>query len=476
MVLYIVLWLTSTAYAQAQPSPPAHGTTLALNRALGVECTHCHVENQWKDASKPAFETARKMSLMVDVVNKQLGDLGPITCVTCHGGQRRPARQPGSALDEQLARWPSALADAPESLKIGMAVYNVALGVGCDHCHSADWKAKDKAPMKKVALMSSLFEEFPKYMPATARTQCFMCHKGSTRPVKQVATAQLTGKVVDRLGLALPGATVTLAPPAPASPTKTVTNTSGHYEFTNATPGTYTVSFELAGFLTYSRARLALTAGQVQTLTVALDTAPLAIPPISARPPTPSTTPPGDPKFTVGEGEVTVGVETSLGTFYLAIDTRRAPITAANFLKYVDAKLYDSGRFHRATRPDNYTPAPPNRPMMNIIQGGINPARRSEGFPAIPLERTSVTGITHVTGVVSMARGTADSATSDFFVLLDDQPSLDFGGLRFDDAQGGAAFGHVLAGLDVVKKIQQQPVDGQNLSGPVTIRRVWRLK
>jgi peptidyl-prolyl cis-trans isomerase A (cyclophilin A) len=114
--------------------------------------------------------------------------------------------------------------------------------------------------------------------------------------------------------------------------------------------------------------------------------------------------------------------------------------------------------------------------MMNIIQGGINPAKRTEGFPAIPLERTTLTGIKHVTGVVSMARGEPDSATSDFFVLLDDQPSLDYGGLRFEDGQGGGAFGRVLSGLDVVKKIQQQPVDGQNLSGPVTIRRVWRLQ
>jgi peptidyl-prolyl cis-trans isomerase A (cyclophilin A) len=114
--------------------------------------------------------------------------------------------------------------------------------------------------------------------------------------------------------------------------------------------------------------------------------------------------------------------------------------------------------------------------MMNIIQGGINPLKRSEGFPAIPLERTNVTGIKHVTGVVSMARGTeADTATSDFFVLLDDQPSLDFGGQRFADGQGGAAFGRVVEGLDVVRKIQQQPVEGQNLSGPVTIWRVWRI-
>ena len=174
--------------------------------------------------------------------------------------------------------------------------------------------------------------------------------------------------------------------------------------------------------------------------------------------------------------EVIVGLETTLGRIFIAVDTKHAPLTAANFLKYVDAGLYGNGRFHRATRADNYTPLLPNRPMMNIIQGGIDPTRRDKGFPAIPLERTSVTGIKHLAGVVSMARGTgADTATSDFFVLLDDQPSLDFGGLRFDDGQGGAAFGHVLSGLDVVRKIQQQPVDGQNLTPPVTIRGAWRV-
>ncbi|HWK11792.1 MAG TPA: peptidylprolyl isomerase, partial [Vicinamibacterales bacterium] len=163
-------------------------------------------------------------------------------------------------------------------------------------------------------------------------------------------------------------------------------------------------------------------------------------------------------------GTVVVRIETALGDIDLAVDTTHAPITAANFLKYVDAHLYDGGRFHRATRPDNYTPAPPNRPPMEIIQGGINPERRSEGFGPIPLERTSVTGLKHVVGTVSMARAAqADTARSDFFICLDDQPSLDFGGKRFDDAQGAAAFGRVLKGMDVVRRIQQQPVKGQNL-------------
>lgn len=177
------------------------------------------------------------------------------------------------------------------------------------------------------------------------------------------------------------------------------------------------------------------------------------------------------------DGEVLVRVETALGNVAIAVDTAHAPVTAANFLKYVDGKFYDGGRFHRATRPDNYTPVLPDKPPMEIIQAGINPERRREAFAPIPLERTSVTGLKHVVGTVSMARTpAADSARSDFFICLDDQPSLDFGGKRFDDGQGGGAFGRVVSGLDVVRRIQQQPVEKQSLTPPVTITRITRIQ
>ena len=170
-------------------------------------------------------------------------------------------------------------------------------------------------------------------------------------------------------------------------------------------------------------------------------------------------------------GEVRVRLATALGNIDILVDTVHAPVTAGNFLKYVDAGFYDGGRFYRVTRPDNYTPTPPNRPMMNLIEGEIDAKRSGEHFPAIPLERTSVTGLTHVTGTVSMGRndGEPDSATSDFFILLGDQPSLDFGGKRFTDAQGAAAFGHVVAGLGVVRAIQQQgPLEEKNRQHLVT--------
>lgn len=300
------------------------------------------------------------------------------------------------------------------------------------------------------------------------------------------ATASLSVKVTERSnGGALPGVTVKISPAA-----LTVVNgrsnvvesfvvgASGTARLDGVTPGTYTLTFGgLSGFTSYTRPRTVLAAGQSFELNVTLELDRFAdgvrVPSVATEP---NPAAPKDVLAALAPGEEAVGVWTSLGTFYIAVDGKRAPITAGNFLAYVDAKLYDNGRFHRATRPDNYTPQLPSRPMMNLIQGGIDPSRRNKGLPPIPLERTSVTGIKHVTGVVSMARGTAaDTATSDFFVLLDDQPSLDFGGQRFDDGQGGAAFGHVLSGLDVVRKIQQQPVDGQNLSGPVTIYRMWRF-
>lgn len=290
-------------------------------------------------------------------------------------------------------------------------------------------------------------------------------------------TAELSGRVFDRTGGVMPGVTVTLE--AAGFTRKDVTRATGDYRFSGVAAGSYTVKFELVGFMVFSRQRLVISEGQTASLSVALEIEGLSDGGLQVLPLAGQTRPAPIPDCVLGqlaEGEVPVVVETTLGKFCIAVDTKRAPITATNFLKYVDTGLYNGGRFHRATRADNYTPSLPNRPMMNIIQGGINQDKRSQGFPAIPLERTSVTGIKHLTGVVSMARGTgADTATSDFFVLLDDQPSLDFGGLRFDDGQGGAAFGHVLSGLDVVRKIQQQPVDGQNLVAPVTITRVRRL-
>jgi peptidyl-prolyl cis-trans isomerase A (cyclophilin A) len=150
---------------------------------------------------------------------------------------------------------------------------------------------------------------------------------------------------------------------------------------------------------------------------------------------------------------VFVVFETELGAITMEIDVAHAPVTAANFLKYVDGHFYDGGVINRSVRPDNTTR---HDVEIQVIQFQSDPARRREMFPAIPMERTNVTGIKHLDGVLSMARSqNPDSAQASFSIVIGDQPSLDFGGARNADGQGFAAFGRVVAGMDVVKKIHQ---------------------
>jgi peptidyl-prolyl cis-trans isomerase A (cyclophilin A) len=121
---------------------------------------------------------------------------------------------------------------------------------------------------------------------------------------------------------------------------------------------------------------------------------------------------------------------------------------------------------HRSARLETQA----SRPVrIEVIQAGINPARERDGAPPIPLERTTVTGILHKDGVISMARSRPDTATSDFFICIGDQPSLDFGGARNPDGQGFAAFGRVVSGMDVVRAIHKAPAEGETLTPPVAI-------
>jgi peptidyl-prolyl cis-trans isomerase A (cyclophilin A) len=177
---------------------------------------------------------------------------------------------------------------------------------------------------------------------------------------------------------------------------------------------------------------------------------------------------------------VRVRVQTELGDIVLELDPKRAPATTANFLKYVDAGHYNGGTFHRTVKMDNQPESPVK---IEVIQAGVNPDRAKDGFPPIPLERTSVTGLTHTDAAVSMARGTPDSATSGWFICINDQPSLDFGGARNPDGQGFAAFGRVVSGMDVVRKIQQAPsssnrtsnTEAQRLTPPIRILKAARI-
>ena len=169
---------------------------------------------------------------------------------------------------------------------------------------------------------------------------------------------------------------------------------------------------------------------------------------------------------------VPVVFETELGSITIAVDVVHAPISGENFLKYVDGHFYDGGTVNRAVRPDNTVR---HDVEIQVIQFQTARARSREQFPPIALERTSVTGLKHVDGAVSMARSGPDSATASFSIVIGDQPSMDFGGKRNADGQGFAVFGRVTEGMDVVKKIQAAhtgtsgPYGTESLDPPIRI-------
>ena len=165
-----------------------------------------------------------------------------------------------------------------------------------------------------------------------------------------------------------------------------------------------------------------------------------------------------------------VVIDTDAGQIEIELDATRAPRTAANFLRYVDEQFFDRTSFYRTVTPGNQ---PDNLIKIAVIQGGADGTRAAHD--AIALERTSVSGLKHLDGAVSMARNGPDTATSEFFICVGDQPELDFGGRRNPDGQGFAAFGRVVKGLDIVKLIHERPADRQRLAPPIVIRTMRRV-
>ncbi len=173
------------------------------------------------------------------------------------------------------------------------------------------------------------------------------------------------------------------------------------------------------------------------------------------------------------ETNPTVLIRTDFGNIKVQIFADETPITAANFLRYVDAGLFKGASFYRVVRLDNQ---PNNAVKIEVIQGGLGFSDESRPFPPIEHETTVKTGIFHKDGVISMARSAPGTATSEFFICIGDQPELDFGGKRNPDGQGFAAFGRVIEGMDVVRKIQQQPDANQMLKRPVVVQNIERIR
>jgi len=144
--------------------------------------------------------------------------------------------------------------------------------------------------------------------------------------------------------------------------------------------------------------------------------------------------------------------KTEAGNITVELYPDKVPVTTTNFLRYVDAKSYDGAAFYRVVRLDNQ----PNSPVkIEVIQGGLDSTHKERRLPVIAHETNNKTGIKHLDGTISMARSTPGSASSEFFFCINPQPELDFGGKRNPDGQGFAAFGKVVKGMAVVRKIQQ---------------------
>jgi len=163
-----------------------------------------------------------------------------------------------------------------------------------------------------------------------------------------------------------------------------------------------------------------------------------------------------------------VALETSAGRIVLELDTTKAPITAANFLRYVDEKRFDGTSFYRAMS---------SGPERGLVQGGTNNDPQRTLAP-IAHEPTTQTGLSHVDGAVSMARYAPGTATGDFFISVGATPSYDAGRPFSIDDYGFAVFGRVIEGMEVARRILAAPTSptegegfmrGQMLEPRITI-------
>ncbi len=174
-------------------------------------------------------------------------------------------------------------------------------------------------------------------------------------------------------------------------------------------------------------------------------------------------------------GEIPVRLATSLGTVDVALDAKRAPVSTANFLAYTDSRKYDGASFYRVMKMPGDAAATPG-----LVQAG----QRTPGMilPPIAHEPTTQTGLSHVTGAISMARLAPGTATSDFFIMTSDMKGLDADPARAGDNAGYAVFGHVTSGMEIVRQIYGLPIDpakgpmvGQMIAEPVKITSARRI-
>ena len=173
----------------------------------------------------------------------------------------------------------------------------------------------------------------------------------------------------------------------------------------------------------------------------------------------------------IHETAIPISMETELGSIQMVLYPDRAPITVSNFLMYVDENRYKDFHFYRVVHMENQ---PDNDVKIEVIQGGLGFDKHPMELPTILHETTDKTGIRHLNGTLSMARLEPGTASSEIFICINDQPELDYSGKRNPDDQGFAAFGKVISGMDVIRKIQLLPETKQMLDKVVKVNSIQR--
>ena len=173
-------------------------------------------------------------------------------------------------------------------------------------------------------------------------------------------------------------------------------------------------------------------------------------------------------------GNPRVEITTRFGDIEVELYPQQAPVTVSAFLSYIDSGYFDKSSFYRVLVAEDQ---PSYAPKSEIIQGGIwktNPALLSK-IPGIPHETTAQTKLSHTDGTVSLARIAPGTASTEFFICVGDQTGYDFGGENNPDGQGYAAFGKVVKGLDVVRRMYAAPQRDGQLIPQIPIRRMRRI-
>ncbi len=169
-----------------------------------------------------------------------------------------------------------------------------------------------------------------------------------------------------------------------------------------------------------------------------------------------------------------IAIETTIGDIEIELYPLQAPKTVAAFLSYIDSGFYDHSSFYRVLNNDNQ---PSNAPKTELIQGGIwrTNHKKAVSLPGIPHETTQQTKILHTDGAISLARLAPGTASTEFFICIGNQPGLDYGGENIADKLGYAAFGKVVKGMELVRKISRRNESDQYFDPPVVILNMVRL-